>query len=55
MRTRKSDISNYLKSFADSPPKTYANVLKALRVFYGGYLGRGEAVEGFKFPSLSPG
>ena len=50
LRATKRDLRGYLKRFLDRSPYTYANVLKALRVFYRDYLGRPEVVEGFKFP-----
>jgi integrase len=45
------DIRNYLMRFRDCSPWTYANILKALRVFYRDYLGKPEVIEGFKFPN----
>jgi integrase/recombinase XerD len=45
------DIRNYLMGFRDCSPYTYANILKALRVFYRDYLGKPEVIEGFKFPN----
>jgi len=45
------DIRNYLMKFRDCSPYTYANILKALRVFYRDYLGKPEIIEGFKFPN----
>ena len=47
----KTDIRNYLMKFRDCSPYTYANILKALRVFYRDYLGKPEIIEGFKFPN----
>jgi len=38
--------------FMDKAPATYAGVLKSLKVFYRDYLGRGEVVKSFKFPSI---
>jgi len=49
----KSDIRRYLSNFIGKPANTYANVLKTLKIFYRDYLGRGEVVEGFKFPAKS--
>jgi hypothetical protein len=45
------DIRNYLMEFRDYSPWTYANILKALRIFYRDYLGKPEVIEGFKFPN----
>jgi len=47
----KRDIREYLKRFRNAPAGTYANVLKSLKLFYRDFLGRGDLVEGFKFPS----
>jgi integrase len=47
----KIDIRNYLMKFGGYSPYTYANILKALRVFYRDYLGKPEVIEGFKFPN----
>ncbi|MGQ9596395.1 MAG: tyrosine-type recombinase/integrase [Thermoproteota archaeon] len=51
LKATKLDIRNYLKNLKDIPANSYANVLKTLRVFYRDYLGRGEVIEGFRFPS----
>jgi len=51
LKATRLDIREYLKDFVERPPNTYANVLKALRIFYRDYLGRRDVVEGFKFPS----
>ncbi|PUA31038.1 MAG: hypothetical protein B9J98_08115, partial [Candidatus Terraquivivens tikiterensis] len=51
LKATRLDIREYLKDFIGKPANTYANILKALRVFYKDYLGRREVVEGFKFPS----
>ncbi|MEO0242806.1 MAG: tyrosine-type recombinase/integrase [candidate division WOR-3 bacterium] len=51
LKATKLDIRNYLKIFKDMPANSYANILKTLRVFYRDYLGKGEVIEGFKFPS----
>jgi len=45
------DLRDYLARFKDAGPYHYANILKALRVFYIHFLGTGIA-EGFKFPQF---
>jgi len=50
LQATKADVRRYLKTLVEKPVFTYANVLKALRVFYRDYLQRGEVVESFKFP-----
>ena len=50
LQATKADVRRYLKTLVDKPIFTYANVLKALRVFYRDYLQKKEVVEGFKFP-----
>lgn len=44
-----SDLRDYLARFKDACPYHYANILKALRVFYGAFLGT-DVARGFKFP-----
>jgi integrase/recombinase XerD len=51
LKAERIDIRNYLKTFKEIPANSYANILKALRIFYRDYLGKGEVIEGFKFPS----
>ncbi|RLF92550.1 hypothetical protein DRN52_07830 [Thermococci archaeon] len=51
LRAKRLEIRDYLRNFIDKPANSYANVLKALRIFYRDYLGRGEVIEGFRFPS----
>ncbi len=51
LRANRLDIRRYLGKFIDRPANTYANILKSLRIFYRDYLGRGDLIEGFKFPS----
>jgi len=53
LKATRQNIREYLKNFVGRPANTYANVLKALRVFYRDYLGRKDVVEGFRFPSSS--
>ena len=43
------DLRDYLARFKDAGPYHYANILKALRVFYGAFLSTNIA-DGFKFP-----
>jgi integrase len=45
----REDLRSYLASFSDASPYHYANILKALRVFFGAFLGMNIA-QGFKFP-----
>jgi len=51
LRATRLEIRDYLRNFIDKPANSYANVLKALRIFCRDYLGRGEVIEGFRFPS----
>ena len=51
LKATKMDIRRYLKTLINKPAWTYANILKALRIFYREFLGKGEVIEGFKFPS----
>ena len=44
-------IREYLTRFKPMSPRTYANVLKALKVYFRDYLRRGDLVETFKFPT----
>ena len=44
----KADIRNYLMKFRDWSTYNYANMLKALRIFYRDHLGRKEVIEGFR-------
>jgi len=44
-------IREYLARFKPMSPRTYANVLKALKVYFRDFLGRGDLVETFKFPT----
>jgi integrase len=53
LEATKSHIRGYLSKFIGKPANTYANVLKTLKIFYRDYLGKGEVVEGFKFPAKS--
>jgi len=50
LNPKRSDIIEYLKRFVERSSYTYANILKALRVFYKDFLQKGEVIEGFKFP-----
>jgi len=43
------DLRDYLARFKDASPYHYANILKALRVFYGAFLST-DSANGFKFP-----
>jgi len=45
------DLRDYLARFKDAGPYHYANILKALRVFYIHFLGT-DIAEGFKFPQF---
>jgi integrase len=47
----KADIRSYLMKFRNWSTYSYANMLKALRIFYRDYLGKKEVIEGFKFPN----
>lgn len=49
-RVEANDMREYLKQYLDVSPSTYANQIKALRVFFRDFLGRGEAVRSFRFP-----
>jgi len=44
------DIRSYLIRFKTKSPSTYANVLKALKIFFREFLKMPEVVESFKFP-----
>ena len=44
------NIRSFLAGFKDRSPSTYANVLKALKVFFRDFLNRGELVQTFRFP-----
>jgi len=43
-------IRSYLDLYRDKEPYTYANQLKALKVFFRDFLGRGDLTATFKFP-----
>jgi len=47
----RDDLRDYLVQFRDATPYHYANILKALRVFYIHFLGTNIA-DGFKFPQF---
>jgi integrase len=44
------DIRGFLARFKDKNPNTYANVLKALKIFFRDFLNKPELVQSFKFP-----
>ncbi len=48
----RDDIREYLKKFSHLSCYTYANVLKSLKIFFCDFLGRGDIVDSFKFPSI---
>lgn len=43
------DIRDYLSQFSTVNPYTYANILKAMRVFFGGFV-ETDIADGFRFP-----
>ncbi|HID91146.1 TPA: hypothetical protein EYP44_04220, partial [Candidatus Bathyarchaeota archaeon] len=49
-RVTREDIRSYLLRQKDGNPNTYANALKALRVFFRDFMGMEEVVKTFKFP-----
>ena len=51
LKATRLDIRDYLGNFIDKPANSYANILKTLRILYRDYLGKGEIIEGFKFPA----
>jgi integrase/recombinase XerD len=44
------ELREYLSKFKDANPYTYANVLKAMRVFFGGFI-KTDISNGFRFPN----
>jgi len=44
------DIRSYLSMFRGMSPRTYANNLISLRVFFRDFMGRGEIVQSFRLP-----
>jgi len=49
-RVTRSVLRDYLDLYRDKSSSTYANQLKALKVFYRDFLGRPDLVASFKFP-----
>ena len=49
-RVMDCDIREYFKRFVDSPPNSYANVLKSLKVFFRDFINMPQVVSSFKFP-----
>jgi len=44
-------LRDYLETYKDEAESTYANQLKSLKVFFRDFIGRGDLVTTFKFPS----
>ncbi|MCX6648553.1 MAG: tyrosine-type recombinase/integrase [Candidatus Bathyarchaeota archaeon] len=47
----REEVRDFMREYLDASISGYCNALKAVRIFFRDYLGRGDLVEGFKFPS----
>ena len=45
------EIRAFMRGYMGASVSGYSNALKAMRVFFRDYIGRGDLVEGFKFPA----
>jgi integrase len=45
------EIRGFMRGYMGASVSGYSNALKAMRVFFRDYMGRGDLVEGFKFPA----
>jgi hypothetical protein len=45
------EIRGFMRGHMGASVSGYSNALKALRIFFRDYIGRGDLVEGFKFPA----
>jgi integrase len=46
------EIRGFMRGYMGQSVSGYSNALKAMRVFFRDYLGRGDLVEGFRFPAV---
>ena len=47
-----TDVRDFLSRYREKSPYTYANALKAMKIFVGGFLKKQSIVESFRFPNI---